>query len=72
MLKRILLMASLIGTLLLSNGFAEETMRLAIGKWDPYQSEHLKYYGGFKDCHGSFCFRRGKGEIWIFSLGTVI
>ncbi len=25
--------------------FAEETIRLASGEWEPYQSQHLKYNG---------------------------
>ncbi len=45
MMKKILLTLYLMGTVSLSYGLEEETIRITSGEWPPYQSEQLKYAG---------------------------
>jgi len=45
MMKKILLIFCLIVAVALSNGYAEETIRIANNEWPPFHSEFLEHYG---------------------------
>lgn len=66
-MKRIILVLYLISAVFLSNGFAEETIRIATGEYPPFLSENLKHNGvGLRIIREAFAFEDVKVEYGFF------
>lgn len=66
-MNKIIFILCLITTIFLSNGFAEETIRIATGEYPPFLSENLKYNGvGLRIIREAFALEGVKVEYGFF------